>query len=257
MTELPFRLERTILIRARRATVFRYFTDSERFATWWGAGSSIDPKPGGAVLIRYPGGSTASGKIVEIVDGERIVFSYGYDDPAKSIPPGASLVTILLRDVPGGTELELRHDVHDEKTREQHVLGWRFQLSLFANVVANDQHAALSGHVAGWFSAWSAADLAASLALLERSATPDVWFRDAYACLAGARELAEHIHAARVHMPGLTLVSDGPPRACQGVALADYRVEAPNGATVAKGTNVLELAPDGKIAGVTGVPRIT
>jgi len=29
-------LERTVLIRAKRETVFRYFTDSERFAAWWG-----------------------------------------------------------------------------------------------------------------------------------------------------------------------------------------------------------------------------
>ena len=41
---LPHSLDRTIVIRARRETVFRYFTDSLRWAKWWGAGSMIDPE---------------------------------------------------------------------------------------------------------------------------------------------------------------------------------------------------------------------
>ena len=36
---LEHSLERTVFIAATRATVFRFFTDSERFAAWWGAGS--------------------------------------------------------------------------------------------------------------------------------------------------------------------------------------------------------------------------
>jgi hypothetical protein len=53
-------LERSVLIHAERATVFRYFTDSARFARWWGEGSSIDARPGGAMRIRYPNGIEAS-----------------------------------------------------------------------------------------------------------------------------------------------------------------------------------------------------
>ena len=43
MNGLDYSLERTVTIAARRETVFRYFTDSERFAAWWGAGSTIEP----------------------------------------------------------------------------------------------------------------------------------------------------------------------------------------------------------------------
>jgi hypothetical protein len=53
MTELDHRLEREILIRARAATVFGFFTDSDRFARWWGAGSRIVPEPGGEVTIPH------------------------------------------------------------------------------------------------------------------------------------------------------------------------------------------------------------
>ena len=59
-------LVREIVINARRETVFRFFTDSERWAQWWGAGSTVDPKPGGAVLIVNPGDVRASGVVKEM-----------------------------------------------------------------------------------------------------------------------------------------------------------------------------------------------
>ena len=57
-------LQRSLLIRAERSTVYGYFIDSARFAAWWGQGSSIDGKPGGAVRIVYPDGSVASGSVL-------------------------------------------------------------------------------------------------------------------------------------------------------------------------------------------------
>ncbi|HLQ39186.1 MAG TPA: SRPBCC domain-containing protein, partial [Planctomycetota bacterium] len=76
MNDLPHVLDRDVLIRADRALVFRYFTDSERWARWWGAGSTIEPRPGGALLIRYPEGTTARGEVVELEAPARIVFTY-------------------------------------------------------------------------------------------------------------------------------------------------------------------------------------
>src|SRR5580765_4173378 len=99
---MTFSLDRTIEIRARRATVFRFFTDAVRWARWWGEGSTIDPTVGGAVQIVYPGGSRASGVVRELVPDERIAFTYGYETPGRPIPPGGSLVTITLEDRAGG-----------------------------------------------------------------------------------------------------------------------------------------------------------
>ena len=42
MSDLPEVLERRITIAARPETVFRFFTDSERFALWWGEGARIE-----------------------------------------------------------------------------------------------------------------------------------------------------------------------------------------------------------------------
>ncbi|MBL8731777.1 MAG: SRPBCC domain-containing protein, partial [Planctomycetes bacterium] len=63
MTDLPHPLTRSLVIHAPAAVVFRYFTASDRFARWWGAGSTIDGRVGGAVRIVYPNGIVAGGSI--------------------------------------------------------------------------------------------------------------------------------------------------------------------------------------------------
>lgn len=95
---LPHHLDRSVSIRARRATVFSFFTDSARFASWWGQGSTIDARPGGAVVIRYPNGVVARGEVLEVRPPDRIVFTFGYDGDDKPIAPGSSRVTVTLRD---------------------------------------------------------------------------------------------------------------------------------------------------------------
>ena len=139
MTEvsLAHTLDRAILIRAERELVFSFFTDNARWAAWWGAGSSIDARRGGRVFIRYPGGTEVSGEVVEIAAPERIVFTYGYVS-GTPIAPGGSLVTISLEPQPAGTLVRLSHAFAESSVRDQHVQGWRYQLSLFANAVAND-----------------------------------------------------------------------------------------------------------------------
>ena len=243
MTTLAFSLHRTIEIRARRRAVFRFFTDSSRFAKWWGAGSTIDPVVGGQLQIRYPDGSTASGEVRELVPDRAIVFTYGYEDPKKPIAPGGSLVTITLSDVANGTRLDLRHDVADEDSRTTHVQGWRYQTAVLAHVVAID--AFDPWVVAAWFSAWSGGDL-------RDAVTADVTFRDAHGCTKGLDELVAHIEAARKFMPGVTVEMRGEPRFAHGTAIADWAYVR-DGKTIATGTNVFRIDVDGKVADVVGI----
>src|SRR5262249_12415812 len=155
-----------VFIRARRETVFRYFTDSERWAAWWGTGSAIDARAGGRVLIRYPGGVEVSGEVVEVTVPERIVFTYGYAS-GRPFGPGASRVTIRLESAPGGTRLHLVQAFDEPGTRDQHLQGWRYQLAVFANVVTDEVHAGASRLVETWWAAWSSADPSARRTLLE------------------------------------------------------------------------------------------
>jgi uncharacterized protein YndB with AHSA1/START domain len=250
MKPLEHALERTVIIAARRETVFGYFTDSARFASWWGAGSSIDAHPGGAMSIRYPNGVTAGGEVVEVEP--RIVFTYGYADPSKGLPPGASRVTVTLEEVSAGTLLRLRHDLPDATMRDQHAPGWRFQLSLFANVAAREAHADVDAAVDRFFGAWNDPDPQARAQALAAAVTDEVSFRDPYATISGRDELAGHITAVHTFMPGALLARAGAARQCQGTALCAWTARAADGSPRGAGTNVFTLSPDGRIAACVG-----
>lgn len=252
-TTLPFALQRDVLIRAPRRVVFRYFTDSARFAAWWGAGSTIEGRAGGAVRIVYPGNVVATGTVLAIEPEERITFSYGYEAAGGGIPPGGSRVSITLAEVPEGTRVRLVHEVHDAAVRDQHVQGWRFQLSLFANAVANELFADGTAVADRWLAAWNEPDDARRRAAFAALTTDDVVFADAYSALRGREDLAAHAAASKVHMPGLTLVRAGAARQCQGMVLADWTAQGADGRTVGRGTNVLELDPAGRVMRAVGL----
>jgi uncharacterized protein YndB with AHSA1/START domain len=245
-------VERTVTIAARRETVFGYFTDSARFAAWWGEGSAIDPRPGGRVHIRYPNGVEAGGVVVEIEPVHRIVFTFGYasGDP---VPIGGSRVTMRLEESARGTVVHLRHELPSASAAEAHVQGWRYHLSVFAHVVALEAHAGAGAVADRFFALWAETDPVRRRAALQAVALPGFAFRDPYSCLEGHDEVDAHIAAAQRFMPGVVLERQGDARQCQGTALVDWVAKAPDGSVRLRGTNVFELAPDGRVARVTGL----
>jgi uncharacterized protein YndB with AHSA1/START domain len=252
---LAFSVDRTVEIRARCATVFRFFTDPARWARWWGEGSTIDPVVGGAVLIVYPGGERVSGVIREIVVDRRLVFSYGYEAAGRPIGPGGSLVTITLSELAdGATRLELRHDVDRADTRDLHVQGWRHQLARFADVVADDAFAGARDAVTAWFASWNDGDADHRRTTLGATVSADVRFRDAHGDVYGLDELVNHVGAVLRFMPGLTLEMRGTVRRSHDVALADWAAVSRDGRVTLSGTNVFRFAADGRICDVIGVP---
>lgn len=251
MTALAHRLDRTLVIEAPPATVFRYFTDPARWAAWWGAGSTIEARPGGRVLVRYPDGTEAAGDVVAVTPPSEIVFTYGYVK-GTPIAVGESRVSIRLEAVARGTRLQLVHEFADAAVRDLHVQGWRYQLSLFANVVADEAHGGAGALVDAWFDAWVEADDAARAKSLAAIASADVRMRDRFSCVEGASELTQHIAAAQRFMPGMRLRRDGEARHCQGTVLAEWTAVGPDGQPRGRGTNVFTLGPDGRIESVTG-----
>src|SRR5947209_13800058 len=120
MPELPYHLERTVVIRATPEAVFQFFTDSRLWANWWGAGSTIDAVPGGKVYIRHPNGIESLGEVIEVRDPESISFTYGFVS-GKPMPPGGSRVTIRLEPDQAGTRLLLLHEFAESGPRDEHV----------------------------------------------------------------------------------------------------------------------------------------
>lgn len=251
---LPHRLERSVLIRAPRETVFGFFTDSERWASWWGAGSTIDATPGGAVYIRHPGGVESTGAVVEVAAPERIVFTYGFAS-GQPIPPGSSLVTISLESVGiggMGTRLNLVHEFSEAEVRDEHVQGWRYQLAVFANVVADDVHADAARVVDEWLAAWSETDETARQNRVAEVAASGILFQDRFSLIEGVADLVQHLAATHRFMPGLRMVRDGEIRHCQGTVLADWVVRAADGQERGRGTSVFVLEPPERVASVIG-----
>lgn len=250
-TDLIYNLERKILICAKQSTVFRYFTDSKRFADWWGEGSTIEGRLGGSLKIRFPNGILASGKILEIEPPKRIVFSYGFDS-GKPIPSEGSRVTIILEELSAGTQVTLQHELSDATVRDEFVQGWRYQLALFANVVSRDEHSDVQNTVDAYFKLWNTEDSNARRRQMDALLEREMSFQDKYSCTSGLEDLNGHLTAIHHFMPGLTIARDGEVQECQGVALARWIVRKTDGTEVNKGTNFFLLSPEGRIQRVTG-----
>ncbi len=244
--QLPHALDRSIWIRAPREIVFEFLRDSGRWAAWWGAGSSIDARPGGQMLIRYPNGVEVAGEVLEIAAPERIQFTYGYRS-GQPVAEGSIRVTISLSSERGGTRLDLKHEFAEAAARDMHVQGWRYQLSVFANVVADANFAAAENAVDEWFAAWAETDDRKRAELFAAITALDVVFHDRWSSLQGREDLSAHAGAAQKFMPGVRLARKGPARQCQGTVLAEWTA-----GEKLHGANVFVFGPDGRIESVTG-----
>ncbi len=242
-----------MFINANPDTVFAFFQDSARWASWWGAGSTIDPRPGGKVYVRYPGNVEASGEIVEIAAPARIVFTYGYHTEGTPVPVGSSRVTIALAKEAGGTRLTLTHELPAAAARDEHLQGWRYQLSLFANTVADSVNANASRLADAWVDAWAEPDASKRKRAFESISATGVRFGDRYSMLEGIDEITLHAGAAQKFMPGMKLQRERDAKHCLGTALVDWSVPGPEGKTLAKGTNVFRFDADGRITDVVGL----
>jgi len=251
-SDLQHSLDREIVIRARPERVFRYFTDSTRWAAWWGAGSTIDPARGGKVFVRYPNAVEAAGEVVEIDPPRKIVFTFGFAS-GQPIGVGASLVTISLAEDPEGTRLRLVHQFAEAAARDQHVQGWRYQLSLFANVVADEVNASANERIDAWFAAWSEPDATRRNDWLDANVAPGIRFRDRFSLIEGIEDLRPHLAAIHVFMPGMRLERVGPVHHCQGTALTEWRATGVDGKERGRGTNIFTLDAEGRIAEVVGL----
>ncbi|MEU5884074.1 SRPBCC family protein [Spirillospora sp. NPDC047279] len=121
------RFERTMRIQARPETLWRFFTDPDRLAQWWGQ-ADLDARPGGDLRVAMPDGPrpVMRGTFVELVPYERIVFTFGWEPApeAPDIAPGTSLVEVTLAPDGEGTKLTLRHSGLPPSLGDETAEGW-------------------------------------------------------------------------------------------------------------------------------------
>ena len=209
MTALTHQLDRTIVIEAPPASVFKYFTDPMRWAAWWGAGSTIDARPGGRVLVRYPDGTEAAGEVdrghAAVADRLHLRLRERRADRARRI----------ARDDPAGAGGARHAPAADARLRRRGgARPPRAGLALPALALRQrrrrrDPRATPAALVDAWFAAWAEPDEAARASGLAAIASPDVRMRDRFSCVDGAAELTLHIGAAQRFMPGMRLQRAG------------------------------------------------
>ena len=116
--------------------VWQAWTDPEALTAWFGPGepnsvtlAELDVRPGGAYRIRFhtPDGEEheVSGTYEQVVPERVLSFSWAW----RSTPERVSRVTVSLRAVDTGTEMDFRHErFFDRKAREDHRAGWALTL---------------------------------------------------------------------------------------------------------------------------------
>jgi uncharacterized protein YndB with AHSA1/START domain len=112
--------------------VWRAWTDPQALSRWFGPGDTrgeaqaqIDLRPGGRWHIRFftedGQDHDVSGVYREVEPLRKLSFTWAW----KSTPERVSLVTIVLREAEGGTELDFMHErFFDRAAAEGHTRGW-------------------------------------------------------------------------------------------------------------------------------------
>jgi uncharacterized protein YndB with AHSA1/START domain len=135
-------LSQTRVIRAPRERVYEAWTNPAIMMKWMGPTAlhcpkiSLDVRVGGAYRIAFApkdaaatvqektcedGGSVATGHYTKLVPNELLQFPWG----SSWQPDEETVVTVMLKDVPGGTELTLVHENFlTEASRDGHNTGW-------------------------------------------------------------------------------------------------------------------------------------
>jgi uncharacterized protein YndB with AHSA1/START domain len=133
-------VRREVIIKARRETVFKYFTDPALMTRWKGRMALLEPRPGGVYRVDMEGAGIIRGEYVEVKPPERVVFTFGWE-PGSAIPLPAGSTTVeveLFPHGPGGheTRLVLVHSGLPEDLMGAHGQGWDTHLPKLAEVVA-------------------------------------------------------------------------------------------------------------------------
>ncbi len=249
-------VEVRVLIAARPETIFRFFSDPERYRLWMGQESSIQPQMGGELVVRHGPNPAAVGRIVEWVVNERLVFSWGHrsGEAGATVPEGSTTVTITLHPTDEGTLVTLRHTgLPTEIDRQGHRAGWRYYLSQLSAVSWTERMAGrCEPLVDSFFRAWNEPDDEARLKLLGECWAHDGRHRDRYGCIDGRDALHGYIGGVLALMQGAKLERSGAVEQVHAFLRCPWKITLPNGVVMGTGINVFELNRDGLIQSCVG-----
>lgn len=136
-TLLPHQLEMERVFDAPRALVWAAWTRPEMRVHWMGPvewpmlSGTNDLRVGG--LWRACLGSATTDEVLwqggmyrEVLEPERLVFTFRWDESHEDGPPADTLVTVVLHELPDGrTRMTFIHEgLKSERSLEDHTQGW-------------------------------------------------------------------------------------------------------------------------------------
>jgi uncharacterized protein (TIGR03086 family) len=119
--------EKSVLVPLGADETFALITQPDRLRRWQALTARVDLRAGGAYRWTIIPGHTARGTFTEVEPGQRVVFTWGWEDSAE-LPPGASTVIVTLEPAEGGTLVRLVHEGLTGEQAASHAEGWAHYL---------------------------------------------------------------------------------------------------------------------------------
>jgi uncharacterized protein YndB with AHSA1/START domain len=133
---------------APREQVFRAWTEAEAVRRWFGVVEGVtrnveaDVRVGGSYRITMKWPPTwrtihVVGTFLEVDSPERLVYTFAWEPvPIPALGMGDSKVTVQFREVGGGTEVSLTHELLDKRRiRAWHIWGWKGSMRRLARLL--------------------------------------------------------------------------------------------------------------------------
>jgi uncharacterized protein YndB with AHSA1/START domain len=133
-------LVREIMIDATPETIWPFLVEPDQHIKWLGTEANIDPRPGGTYRVLVQGKHQSAGEYVEVVPLEKVVFTFGWEEPGREhpIPPGSSTIEISLHPEGDKTRVQLVHRGLPEDAVSDHTRGWGHYLERLAVAASGD-----------------------------------------------------------------------------------------------------------------------
>lgn len=127
-----------LVLPASADAVFAMFVDPELLIRWIGVSADLEPWPGGTFRFEVTPGQYCEGRFVTVEPPHRLVFTWGWTEPAMGVAPGTTSVEVTLLALgQARTRLRLVHTgLGREEARHLHEDGWRRFLARLLAVTA-------------------------------------------------------------------------------------------------------------------------
>ena len=131
-------LTREVLVKAEPSTIFALLIEPG-MQSWLGTDVEFDARPGGLYKLNVGGDHPALGEFVEVTPNEKVVFTFGWNEPGHPIPAGSTKVAITLLAKGDETLVRLVHSGLPDDAISDHEEGWQHFLDRLATVAIGGQ----------------------------------------------------------------------------------------------------------------------